>query len=99
MVTRANVLIDAEFLARNPIAHFQRPGDLWPKPTLSVELAFGLGDDDFRPPLRREQSCLQHVTHRSNVVGARDRPHPFDADAARRFLDGIICLARRAGTP
>src|SRR3712207_8660129 len=66
-----------------------------PRSTLFPYTTLFRSDDDLRALLGRGQRLLQRVAHLGDVVGAGQRPHPFDADAAHRLLDRVAGGADR----
>ena len=90
MIAGAGIGIDAEALAHHALAALQALAHQRPHAPLLVEHAFRLGDDDLRPLDRGSERLLERVAHPADVIGARDRAHPVDADAAHRLLDRVL---------
>jgi hypothetical protein len=84
--------VDAEALAHHALAARHRRLHLRLDPALPIELAFRLRDQHLRALLLRGERLAQGVAHAGDVVGAADRAHPVDADAAHRLLDRMAVL-------
>jgi hypothetical protein len=98
MVAGAGVRIDAEPFAHDALAVLDRLGHQRLDAALAVELAFRLRDQHLGPLFGRHQRIADRIAHPCDVIGARHRPGPADADAAHRLFDRVVGLAvRRLG--
>src|SRR5439155_946980 len=90
VVAGAGIGIDAEALAHDALAALQALAHQRPHAPLFIEHAFGLSDDDFWTLDRGGERLFEHIAHLRDIIGARERAHPFDADAAHGFLDRVL---------
>src|SRR5258706_4366836 len=89
MVARAYVLVRAEARAYHAFARFECRGNLRTDAPLALELALGVGDDDFQPLVRGVHGLAQRLRHLADAVGV-DRLDPLDADTLQRTLHAHV---------
>src|SRR5205823_8510369 len=89
VVAGAGVGIDAEALAHDAPALLQALAHQRPHAPFFIEHAFGLSDDDFWALDRGGERLFERIAHLRDIVGARERAHPFDADTAHGLFDRV----------